>query len=154
MISPLRRALAPRSVQHVVSRRGRSFQPALDELDSRLLLAANITGLWEGTLTQPNGGIQTTYDFVMNLVQNQNDNSVQGVSRIELTNPASFGVMTLTGTMSGNTFTFQEQTIAYQNLTSGYAWLIKSGSLEESTDATSMAGTWSAPDRAATDPSR
>jgi hypothetical protein len=96
--------LATRNKRHARSRRRVSSAPNLDALDHRLMLAANIAGICEGTLTQPSGGIQPSYDFVMDLVQTQNQ--VQGVSRIELSDPGSFGVMTLTGSMSGSTFTF------------------------------------------------
>ena len=121
----------------VRSRRGRVQRPFLELLEQRLVLT-NVTGLWQGTLTQP--ASNATYNFDMDLVQTQT--SVIGTDVIQIPGTAYIGELTLTGSVSGNTFTFQEQTFLINDPEPGYYWLTKSGSLTESANGDSMAGTW------------
>jgi hypothetical protein len=101
---------------------------------------ANIGGDWQGTLTQPS--FATTYGYTMDLVQTQG--SVQGTSEITEDSGQYYGVMSLTGTVSGSTFTFQENAITQQAPPPGFVWLLKSGTLSVSTatNPSTMTGTW------------
>lgn len=112
----------------------------LEPLEPRQLLSNDVNGLWEGTLSQPTGGIQTSYTFEMDLVDT--NGQVTGVSLIELDNPEDFGVMAVTGTVTGSTFTFQESSILFQALPSNDLWLLKSGSLNISASGPSLSGSW------------
>ena len=123
--------------------RRRAARPGFDALEDRITLSADLTGFWHGTLTQSSGGPQSAYDFVMDLVQSQGQSQVQGVSRIELADPAYFGTMSLTGSLSGSTFAFKEQAITINSYEDGYSWLEKSGQLTESADSNSLSGQWS-----------
>ncbi len=113
----------------------------LEGLEQRLALS-DVTGQWQGTLSQVSGGPASLYNFGMDLTQSQN--AVTGTSRIEIIDhPQYYGVMTLTGNVTGNQFAFQEPTIIEFHPPPGYYWLLKSGTLEVSADGTSMTGTWS-----------
>ena len=103
-----------------------------------MLSNSSVTGLWQGTLTQP--ALNTTYNFDMDLVQTQT--SVTGTSFIQVQNTHYVGEATLTGSVSGNIFTFQEHVFIINLPRPGYYWLTLSGSLTVSADGDSMAGTW------------
>jgi hypothetical protein len=79
------------------ARQRRRANPSVEQFEPLVLLSADIAGLWQGKSLQTSGGLQTSYDFVMDLTESQG--KVQGVSRIELDNTQFFGVMSLTGTV-------------------------------------------------------
>jgi GH24 family phage-related lysozyme (muramidase) len=120
----------------------RALRPRLEQLEDRIT-PSSVTGQWQGTLTELNyGGNPTLYDFSMDLVQTQD--SVTGTVLSQVDGESQyFAEYELTGSVSGNSFTFSETTITQQNSPPGVTWLIISGSLQLSADGSSMAGTWS-----------
>src|SRR3954471_17503185 len=100
------------------------LRPSLETLEQKLVLS-DISGQWQGMLTQPSGHVRTSFTFGMNLTQTQQ--SVSGTSRIEITgDPQHYGVMSLSGTVKDNVFNFQESTIIQQNPLPFTYWFIKS----------------------------
>ncbi len=101
----------------------------------------NVTGLWEGTLYQP-GSPVPSYPYDLDLVQT--NQSVNVSSLIEIPNESQYyGEATLTGSVSADVFTYQENTFLAQNPLPGYYWLLIAGDLQESPDGNSLTGTWS-----------
>ena len=101
----------------------------------------NVTGLWQGTLYQPDWPYPS-YPYVLDLVQTQA--SVTGSSLIEITNqPQYYGEASLTGSVSGNVFTYTENSFLAQNPLPGYYWINIIANLQESPDGNSLTGTWS-----------
>jgi Bacterial Ig-like domain (group 3) len=130
-----------RQKRHVARETQWAARPLAERLEERLVLSnSNVTGVWQGTLTQPSNSTYNTYNFDMDLVQTQT--SVTGTDVIQIPGTAYIGELTLTGTVSGSTFTFQEQTFLIDDPHPGYYWLTKSGSLTVAANGDSMAGTW------------
>ena len=112
----------------------------VEGLEVRLVLSnSNVTGLWQGTLTQP--AYNTTYNFDMDLIQTQS--SVTGTAFIQVQNlPTAIGECAVTGSVGANTFTFSDQVpFLINDPQPGYGWLALSGSLTVSANGNSMAGT-------------
>ena len=112
----------------------------VERLEERLALSnSSVTGLWQGTLMQPANN--HTYNFDLDLVQTQT--SVTGTAFIQVQNLlTAIGECTLTGSVSANAFTFQEQLpFLINDPQPGYGWLNVSGSLTVSANGESMAGT-------------
>lgn len=122
-------------------RRRVGFRPEFDLLEQKQMLSVNITGQWQGTLTQPNGGYSSSYDLEMNLTQS--GDSVQGTEKIS-TGPY-YADINLSGSVdeTKDVFNFQESSITQQNTPPFTYWLIKSGSLQLSAGGNSMTGPWS-----------
>jgi hypothetical protein len=119
----------------------RVARPMVERLEEKLA-PATVTGQWQGTLTQTLGGTNYVYNFNMDLMQNQA--SVTGTDYIQRQDELqAFAEMSLSGSVSGSTFTFQESAIIVQVPPPGFSWLLKSGSEQLSSDGNSMVGTWS-----------
>src|SRR5262249_31464217 len=100
---------------------GTSDFNASTDTSHSLTVGANVTGQWQGTLTQGS----TTFNYSMTLTQTQG--AATGTSTIQVqAQPQYFGTMNLTGSTSQSTFSFQETTIASQNPPPGFFWLLKS----------------------------
>lgn len=100
----------------------------------------DINGTWSGTLSQAD----TTFPFEMSL--NQTGTSVAGTSTIR--NNTAYATMSLTGTISGNTFQFQEVKIINTSGPPfpGGRWCIKSGTLTYTVVGSPLLrGPWSEP---------
>jgi hypothetical protein len=120
----------------------RIARPMVEQLEDRFA-PAGVTGQWGGTLTQFIIGQTFVYNFKMDLVQN-NQGSVTGTDYIQRQDqPQAYAEMSLTGSITGSTFTFQETAILQQVPPPGAFWLIKSGSELLSSDGNSMTGSWS-----------
>jgi hypothetical protein len=129
-----------RQKMHVARKTHCAARPFLVRLEERLALSnANVTGLWQGTLTQPAN--DHTYNFDLDLIQTQT--SVTGTAFIQVQNLlTAIGECTLTGSVSANAFTFQEQTpFLINDPQPGYGWLALTGSLAVSANGDLMAGT-------------
>ena len=120
-------------------RRTVKLRPYFDSLEQRVVLT-DISGQWSGTATQGYGGSANLYSFDLNL--SQSGNNVSGTERVG--DRQYYAIIDLTGIVdqSKNIFNFQENSITDQNPPPGYSWLIKSGSLQISADASSMNGPW------------
>ena len=140
LIASLCRLLARTKRPRRTRQRRNAPQPEL--LKHRLTLSWNITGQWQGTLTEPDGGTQHLFDFSMDLTQS--GDNVQGTDTISWITGTYFADIELSGILdnSTNVFIFQETSITQQNPPPGAYWLIKSGSLQMSVDGSSMSGPW------------
>ena len=100
----------------------------------------SLTGTWNGTLTQTPAIPWSAFDWVWNLTQT--GNTVTGTRRISVPgNPSVYGVMSLTGMVNGNVFTYQDTAILEQS--AGVTWFLLSGDLTIS--GSQMTGPWSQP---------
>jgi hypothetical protein len=105
-------------------------------------LTPSAAGHWAGTLQQP-GGPWQSYNLSLDLTQS--GATVQGTRDVSVVgDPLDFGVMEVTGTVSGNEVIVADTKIVSQNLPPGYSWLLST--LEFPIPATvpspSVAGTW------------
>jgi hypothetical protein len=109
--------------------------------------AGNLTGTWNGTLSQPQGPYVPVFNYTMQLLQN--GAQVTGTARISVpSQPQYFGDFVLSGTVdAGGNFNFQELRVTAQQVPSGTAgWCLKSGTLREAGGAPRrLVGNWTAP---------
>jgi hypothetical protein len=113
------------------------------------LVLTNVSGQWQGTVTEnPNGSVPTYFTVVaMNLIQS--GNNVQGNEFVEVTGePQYFADFALSGTLnqSTNTLNFNQGTITEENHPSQWEWVATSYETQISASGDSM-GSRSHPDR-------
>ncbi len=110
--------------------------------DRRLFSTAVVAGEWKGVLTQPSNAIGViTFNYQLDLTQT--GQSVTGTERISIPDqPQYYGIITVSGTVAGNTFSYKDGTITTNNPKPGTVWLIKTIVLQVSADDKTMAGTW------------
>ncbi|NJL15272.1 MAG: hypothetical protein HC913_21200 [Microscillaceae bacterium] len=90
----------------------------------------DLSGHWQGYLTQAAGAPQTRYGFEM--VLQQRKDKIEGTSTI--TWEQNFGTMRLSGTFEGKTFHFQETALLKNKILANFTWCIKKGTLALSED--------------------
>jgi outer membrane protein OmpA-like peptidoglycan-associated protein len=101
------------------------------------------SGTWEGILQQKNGGVRPEYYFRMEL--RQDGSQIRGSSYISLPDDSTvFGRMLLSGSISGDAFTFSESKLAAENRIENMRWCIKNGTLrlKEESDRLVLTGNW------------
>ncbi len=134
-----------KALKQVDCREAASSHPGvvIETLDSRMLLSANVTGNWQGTVSQNGGGATPAYTVTMQFIQTAT--SVSGTEDIaENGQPQYYADYTLAGTVTGNTFDFSDKSITKSNIQAGYYWLLVSASLQVPASGNSMTGPWSA----------
>ena len=119
-------------------------RPCLELLEQRLVLT-NISGQWQGAITQnPNGSLPTNFTVVaMNLTQTANN--VQGTELLEVTaEPQYFVDFDLSGTINQatNILILNETTITDDNQPPQWTWIGTSYSTTVSASGNSISGTW------------
>ena len=118
-----------------------TFLTSIFILSTLSAFSQDISGYWQGVLTQQGGIPNTYYPFSMTL--NQNGNTVDGTSEIRLNSDSLyFGTMLLTGTFDGSNFQFQEMEIIDELTGSAWAWCIKSGDLLYDDNLQKLEGPW------------
>lgn len=104
----------------------------------------NFSGTWTGTVTQPNGPIQQTWDYTLTLTQTVN--TLTGTSRIQFQtgSPVYFGEFKVLGSVNTNgTVHIIEDSVTNQLAPPGGFWCLK---IEDLTYAGShLSGPWTAP---------
>jgi hypothetical protein len=102
----------------------------------------SLSGTWQGSLSQTVNGITSFYDFTMSLDQ-RSDSVVSGSSTIQIVNyPSLYGVMRLSGHLTGNTMYFEETQILTDRSPVEFDWCLKSGSLVLASNGTRLSGSW------------
>jgi hypothetical protein len=104
-----------------------------------------VSGTWNGTLLQPNGPVYKHFTYSMAL--QQSGSTVTGSARISLVDqPQYYGQFSVSGTVTGATFAFNELQITAQvTPPSGSYWCIKQGTLTLSSDGKTLSGDWTSP---------
>lgn len=102
----------------------------------------NLTGVWNGTLSQPNGPVYR--DFVYSMDLRASGSSVMGTARISLIGqPQYYGDFEILGTANGAGFDFTELRITAQvRPPSGSNWCLKSGTLTLGGGGQTLSGNW------------
>lgn len=104
---------------------------------------SDVTGLWQGTLSQEPGGIVATYGYSVSFTQQ--DDYISGITRIWLPDdPAQYGLMHFTGSFKNGIVHFTESHVMQQNLDPAWRWCLKTADLY--VHENSLSGTWTAPD--------
>jgi Bacterial Ig-like domain (group 3) len=100
----------------------------------------DLTGDWQGTLQEN----YNSNSFLLAMDLTQSEGMVTGTETISRAdNTAYYATFQITGIVIGEEFVFQEGSITSQNPPPGSSWLIKSGNLTVSPDASALAGPWS-----------
>lgn len=105
----------------------------------------NLSGTWQGILTQPNGGLDDNYAFWISFKQTKD--SLKGLSRLEVNNTNNFGILELKGAVNGNELTIKETKITDENIKRGASWCIKKYTLVYNEADGSLSGEWIAPNK-------
>jgi RHS repeat-associated protein len=106
--------------------------------------ASNLTGLWIGQLLQPDGPIASPYTFQLNLAEDSSGN-VTGTTYSIISNEPTYYVQeSISGAVSGNVLTFQQNSIISDNSPPGSGWCVGSAQLTLSTDGTTLSGDYQA----------
>jgi len=90
----------------------------------------DISGKWVGKLYQGEGGVRSTYNFMMKLTSD-NQGNITGFSEISFTDdPDVYGIILLEGKFKEKKFSFSESEISEQNIKNDLMkWCIKTGNL-------------------------
>ena len=121
--------------------KAKAFLTSIFILSTLSAFSQDISGYWQGVLTQQGGIPNTYYPFSMAL--SQNGNAVEGTSEIRLSSDSVyFGTMSLTGTFDGSNFQFQEMEVIEELTGSAWAWCIKSGNLLYDGNLQKLEGPW------------
>jgi hypothetical protein len=117
--------------------------PVIERLDSRRLLSS-IAGLWTGSRTE-NGLSGTFANVTINLNLRQSGTFVKGTeTRTTPRDPAYFADILTHGTLVGNIFTLQDDSITASQRPSNYKWLLYKATLTLSPDGQTLSGRWHA----------
>jgi len=104
--------------------------------------AANLTGSWSGTnIENYDDQAGTTWNEEFTLQQDANGNIAGTRRTVSLQNPSYWALLSITGSVSGNTFTFQDVSVLSQNFPTGSPCLT-SVSTTISSDGSSFSGPW------------
>jgi hypothetical protein len=118
---------------------------AFESLDRRLLFStsSSIAGLWQGTRTEAGLSGGTFANVTIDLNLTQKGQLITGTER--RSSPADseyFANMQMHGTLVGQAFDFQDDSITSQDRPSNYKWLLYKVTLALSPDGQTMTGTW------------
>ena len=104
--------------------------------------ANGLTGVWNGTLSQPNGPIYKQFTYSMDL--RESGSSVTGTARISLIGqPQYYGDFAVDGTKNGSEFDFTELRITAQvPPPAGSSWCLKRGALMLGSNGRTLSGNW------------
>lgn len=106
----------------------------------------DVSGDWEGQLTQLPGGTQSKFYFRISL--RQSGGQLEGSSRIELIGqPQYYALMDVTGSIDGETLRFAEGRILEQVPEPGTRWCVKSAELRYTVanGVAALVGDWISP---------
>ncbi len=93
-------------------------RPMMEALEGRAMLTADVAGVWAGTRMGANG-------CIMSLQLVQKGTSVVGIEEIAITsNPQYYAEYNIIGTVSGDKFTFQDQSLISYVDAPGEVWLL------------------------------
>lgn len=101
-----------------------------------------LAGTWNGTLYQEQGGLARSYGFSINITE-QSGSQISGTTRITFPGSNAYGVMSFSGTITGNLATLRESRIIEQIPPPGGYWCIKTMRLTYDGSA-GLAGPWTA----------
>jgi hypothetical protein len=102
-----------------------SFLTPLPVSAQATTLSQDLSGVWQGKLSQEVGGLYREYDFKLEL--KQMGNVIQGISRISADGYSAN--MSLEGTLNGNFVEFKEIKIIDQKIRKNAFWCLKKGLL-------------------------
>ncbi|MEO8392424.1 MAG: hypothetical protein ABI700_05465 [Chloroflexota bacterium] len=118
-----------------------SFFLLLAACNSGKRVNQDFSGTWEGTLSQDAGGLAPAYDYIMEIVQL--DNEISGTATIQIPAGGYAGQLQFSGTVSGNTLSFQDTKVITSTIPAENSfWCLKRGQLKLSGDT--LSGLWSA----------
>jgi len=102
----------------------------------------DITGQWAGVLTQPNSKKALAAEYPFNMEIFQNEDSIWGVTSIEVNNTPYFANIKFHGKINNNIVTFQETEIINQKVAHSSYFCIKNGTLIYDKNNIQFTGTW------------
>lgn len=99
-------------------------------------------GVWMGKMVQPKGPLGSS-GYVQFVELSVSGSRVEGTSRIEVRGRKYFGLMSLEGTVRGDSLYFRETAILEELPTPGRWWCLKDGVLAfQDSAATKLSGNW------------
>lgn len=102
--------------------------------------ASDLAGVWQGVLTQPANKMVTNYAFWLEI--KPRGNRLEGYTRIEIDESNAYGVTLVSGSISGDRFSFREERIVEQKNYQGFNWCKKFGRLSLDESDGSLRGEW------------
>lgn len=108
--------------------------------------AADVTGTWTGTITQPRGPVVPIFDVEFTFTQ-AGDGTISGTRTIRVPEqPQYYGILSLKGKMIDQTMTFSEISVIEQNLPpSASRWCLITATLTYTSPGPTLTGPWQAP---------
>lgn len=108
-----------------------------------ILSAQNLSGTWEGVITQNEGGILSKYTFKIFMTTDKN-NQVKGTAFVKADELEIYAIMSFKGTYDGEYIEIQEDEILREKRVDDIFWCIKDYSLQlkAATDKLQLEGQW------------
>lgn len=106
--------------------------------------AQNVSGTWEGIITQEKGGLMEEYTFKIFILVDE-DGNAKGTTYVKADESNGYAVIQFKGKFDGEYINIREDEILREERVEGYSWCLKDYRLQLliSTDRLLIEGEWS-----------